>query len=171
MIGRVRAVAQQHTDATVKFVKSVELFVLRPIKDSKPRQSSGAKYFLVSASAQNSRGQYCLSVNPSGEGLKLDSSNVTVDTICRLPGCGDRTSDAGSADDRCGSARPRATSPSAAIQGLPRPIAGRSVACPITLTSRQALRRACLSLNVVELLAKAYGGSVCAEDHAGYDEC
>jgi hypothetical protein len=79
--GRVRAIVSQHTDATSKFVKSVELFVLRPIQDPSTRKSTGAEYYLVSLSARDSRGRYCLSVNPSDVGLTLNDSEVAVDGI------------------------------------------------------------------------------------------
>lgn len=77
--GRVRAIASQHTDATGAFVQSVELFVLRPIKDSPLRKSSGAEYYLVSLSPRYSEVRYCLSVKPSDVGLKLSASDVVVD--------------------------------------------------------------------------------------------
>ena len=76
--GRVHAIASQHTDATDQFVKSVELFVLRPIHDAGLQQSSGAKYFLVALSPRVD-GTYCLSVKPSEVGLNLDSSEVKID--------------------------------------------------------------------------------------------
>jgi hypothetical protein len=77
--GRVLAVASQHMDANESFVKAVELFVLRPLKDPKLRGSSGAKYYLVSLSARDASGRYCLSVNPRDVGLKLESSEVAID--------------------------------------------------------------------------------------------
>jgi hypothetical protein len=48
--GRVGALIAQHTDATRKFVRSVELFVLRPIQDPVLRKASGAQYYLLSLS-------------------------------------------------------------------------------------------------------------------------
>jgi hypothetical protein len=78
--GKVRAIAVQHTDATAKFVTSVELFVLRPIQDPSMRKSLGADYYLVSLSPRDPQGQYCLSLNPGDVGLKLDASEVRVDT-------------------------------------------------------------------------------------------
>jgi hypothetical protein len=77
--GRVRAIASQHVDATDQFVKSVEIFVLRPIDDSALQKSSGATYYLVSLSARDVNGKYCLSVAPKDEGLKLDASEISVD--------------------------------------------------------------------------------------------
>ena len=79
VVGRVRAIASQHTDATSEFVKSVELFVLRPIQDPSLQESSGAKYYLVSVSAKDSRGRDCLNVKPADVGLRLDTSEVMVD--------------------------------------------------------------------------------------------
>jgi hypothetical protein len=78
--GRVRAIASQHTDATSQFVKSVELFVLRPIQDSSVRKSSNAKYYLISLSPRDSLGRYCLSVRPADVGLTLDAAEVKVDS-------------------------------------------------------------------------------------------
>jgi len=77
--GRVRAVTSQHTDATATFVRSVQLFVLRPIKNPALRRSSRADYFIVSLSPRDERGRYCLSVNPTDVGLKLDPSKVEVE--------------------------------------------------------------------------------------------
>ena len=79
VVGRIRVVASQHTDANEQFVKSVELFVLKPIDDSSLQRTSGARYYLVALSARDSSGNYCLSVDPGGAGLKLDSLQVSVD--------------------------------------------------------------------------------------------
>ena len=78
--GRIRAIASQHTDATSQFVKSVELFVLRPIQDSSVRKLSGAQYYLVSLSPRDPLGRYCLSMRPADVGLTLDAAEVTVDS-------------------------------------------------------------------------------------------
>jgi hypothetical protein len=77
--GRVRAISLQHVDATQQFVDSVELFVLRPIKDAALRRSSGAHFYVVSLSPRDSAGRYCLSVRPETVGLRLDSSEVHSD--------------------------------------------------------------------------------------------
>ena len=74
--GRVRALISQHTDATRKFVQSVELFVLRPIQDSGLRKASGAQYYLVSLSPLYEKNQYCLSVRPSEVGLAVPESQI-----------------------------------------------------------------------------------------------
>src|ERR1700747_640947 len=79
VVGRVRAIMLQHVGATSKYVKSVELFVLRPIEDLSTRKSSGADYLLVSLSPLDSQGRYCLQMNPGDVGLKLAASEVTVD--------------------------------------------------------------------------------------------
>ena len=78
--GRVRAIATQHSDATGQFVRSVELFVLSPIADSTLQKSSGAKFYLIALSPRDLRGRYCISVKPNDVGLKLDPSEVTVDS-------------------------------------------------------------------------------------------
>jgi hypothetical protein len=77
--GRVKAIATQHTEATARFVNSVELFILRPIKDASVRRSSRAAFYLVSLSPRDAQGRYCLSVNPSTVGLTLDPSEISVD--------------------------------------------------------------------------------------------
>jgi hypothetical protein len=77
--GQVRAISAQHIGATDLFVKSVELFVLRPIHDSALQKVSGAKYSLVSLSPRDSQGRYCLSVAPKDVGLKVEDSEVSVD--------------------------------------------------------------------------------------------
>ena len=74
--GRVRALISQHTDATRKFVQSVELFVLRPIQDPALREASGAQYYLVSLSPLYEKNQYCLSVRPSEVGLAVPESQI-----------------------------------------------------------------------------------------------
>ena len=77
--GKVRFLAAQHTDATPKFVKSVELFVLRPIDDKKVAETSGAQYYLLSLSPRYENGTYCISVNPEEVGLRLQKSDVSID--------------------------------------------------------------------------------------------
>ena len=47
VFGRVKVLATQHTDATSKFVRSVELFVVRPIDDPAVREAYDAEYYLV----------------------------------------------------------------------------------------------------------------------------
>jgi hypothetical protein len=75
--GRVRALFSQHTDATRKFVQSVELFVLRPIQDPGLRKASGAHYYLLALSPRYEKDQYCLSVRPSEVGLAVPESQTT----------------------------------------------------------------------------------------------
>jgi hypothetical protein len=75
--GRVRALISQHTDATRKFVQSVELFVLRPIQDPGLRKASGAQYYLLSLSPRYEKNQYCLSVRPSEVGLAVPESQIS----------------------------------------------------------------------------------------------
>jgi len=77
--GRVRAVASQHTAASAQFVKSVELFVVRPIEDPAIRRTDKATYYLVALSPLDSQGRYCLSVSPTEVGLTLDPAAVKAD--------------------------------------------------------------------------------------------
>jgi hypothetical protein len=74
--GRVRALVSQHTDATRKFVRSVELFVMRPIQDAGVRKDSGAQYYLLSLSPRYEKNQYCLSLHPAEVGLTVPESQI-----------------------------------------------------------------------------------------------
>jgi hypothetical protein len=76
--GIVRAIASQHTQAKSEFVRSVELFVLRPITDQALRKSSRSNYYIVELSAKDSDDRYCLSMQPAKVGLQLDSSQVVA---------------------------------------------------------------------------------------------
>ena len=77
--GRLRAVISQHADANIRFVKSVELFVLRPIEDRELGAAYGADFELVALSPRYANGNYCLSVEPEDVGLKLPASEVSID--------------------------------------------------------------------------------------------
>jgi hypothetical protein len=75
--GRIRALISQHTDATRKFVQSVELFVLRAIQDPNLRKASGAQYYLLSLSPRYNNDEYCLSMRPADVGLAVPESQIT----------------------------------------------------------------------------------------------
>jgi hypothetical protein len=77
--GRVRAIIAAHGDATVEFVRSVELFVVRRIDDPAVQEAYGAEYHLVSLSPRYERSRYCLAVDPKDIGLSLPVSEVTID--------------------------------------------------------------------------------------------
>lgn len=77
--GKVRFLAAQHMDAAPKYVRSVELFILRPIEDKRVVESTGAHYYLRSLSPRFDNGTYCVSVDPLEAGLELTKSDVTVD--------------------------------------------------------------------------------------------
>jgi hypothetical protein len=79
--GSVRAFSVQHTRATAQFVKSVELFVLRPIADPAIRRSAKARYYLVTFSSRDAQGRYCLPLSPTEVGLKLTPAEVKVDAV------------------------------------------------------------------------------------------
>jgi hypothetical protein len=76
--GTVRAIVSQHVAAASKFVRSTELFVLRPIDDPALRKSSHADYYLVDLSSKDSDGRYCLWDKPEEVGLRLKDSDVVV---------------------------------------------------------------------------------------------
>jgi len=79
VVGRVKALFTQHVDATPKFVRSVELFVVRPIDDAAVRQAYGASYYLVGLSPRYEGSTYCLPVRPDEIGLVMSPSDVSVD--------------------------------------------------------------------------------------------
>jgi hypothetical protein len=60
----------QHVDVTREFLKSLRLFVLRPIDDEKQRSLLGADYYLVDMSKPIE--MYCLWLDPKAEGLSTD---------------------------------------------------------------------------------------------------
>lgn len=76
--GTVRAIFSQHVAATAQFVRSTELFVLRPIGDPALRKSSHADYYLVDLSIKDSDGRYCLSDKSEEVGLRLSDDDVVV---------------------------------------------------------------------------------------------
>jgi hypothetical protein len=76
--GTIRAIFSQHVAATSKFVRSTELFVLRPIDDPVLRKSSHAEYYLVDLSIKGSDGRYCLWDKPEEVGLRLKDTDVVV---------------------------------------------------------------------------------------------
>jgi hypothetical protein len=77
--GRVKAVFAQHTDANVKFVRSVELFVLSRIEDPATRKQLGADYSGIALSPQYSGSKYCLPVTPASVGLAIPENAISVD--------------------------------------------------------------------------------------------
>jgi hypothetical protein len=78
--GTVRIFSGQDASATDKFIKSVELFVIRPIKDPKLRKITEAHYELVSLSALHEDGSYCISEDPNRLGLRLQKSQIHIDS-------------------------------------------------------------------------------------------
>jgi len=77
--GTIRAVSSQHVAASPDFLKSVELFVLRPIEDPVVRRNSHAAYYLVAVSPRDRSGLYCFSDDPAEFGLKLTDADVVRD--------------------------------------------------------------------------------------------
>lgn len=94
--GTVRAISYQHTEAKSEYVRSVELFVLRPISDARIQNSSHAAYYLVESSPRYADDFYCLE-DPIGLGLAIQESDIIIN------GNGDRCFKAG----RIGSPKPR----------------------------------------------------------------
>jgi hypothetical protein len=82
--GRVRAVIAVHTLATSKYVKSVELFVLRPAEDVKADDSKSPAFSLVALSPRYAGGKYCLHVDPRSVGLEVESARSADGTFCFL---------------------------------------------------------------------------------------
>jgi len=79
VVGRVRAVAAQHVDATPEFVQSVELFVVRPIDDPAIREEFGVELYLVALSPAYEDSTYCLPESPATYGLDIADNEVSID--------------------------------------------------------------------------------------------
>jgi hypothetical protein len=77
--GRVRAVIVAHTQATPSYVRSVELFVVKPIDDPKLRRAYRAEYTLVALSRRDKSGRYCVPMPLGDIGLAGASSKVIVE--------------------------------------------------------------------------------------------
>ena len=77
--GRVRALALQHTDATSKFVRSVEFFVLAPIPKSSPHFSAGARYYILEMSSRREGTKYCIRRDPQELDVPVEKSQVAID--------------------------------------------------------------------------------------------
>ena len=73
--GRIKALTFQHTGVNDRYLKSLRLFVFRPIGDIEIPHSPDDGYYLVSSSPVYDDGTYCISVDPSASGLQL--KNVT----------------------------------------------------------------------------------------------
>jgi len=80
--GRVRAVIAVHTSATSKYVKSVELFVLRPVENFEANDSKSPAFNLVALSRRYAGGKYCLDVDPLSVGLEVESTRSTNGLFC-----------------------------------------------------------------------------------------
>lgn len=74
--GIVSVLAEQHTEATTEFVRSVELFVLRPVTDAALSAASHSNFEVLAMSARDDHGRYCLPFTPSDVGLKLAPTEV-----------------------------------------------------------------------------------------------
>jgi hypothetical protein len=75
--GHIRALTLQHTDATSKFVKSVELFILAPLGSPDP---TGATYSILALSPKYPDGKYCVWLDPLELGIPIDKSEVSRDS-------------------------------------------------------------------------------------------
>lgn len=74
--GRVRALIAQHTDARSKYVRSVRLFVVKPIESDEVRRAHNATHYLLAVSPRYEDGTYCLPMNPQSVGLEIDASRI-----------------------------------------------------------------------------------------------
>jgi hypothetical protein len=77
--GRIRALSAQHVGATPKYVRSVEVFVLRPVDNAQQRRDYGVTHALVALSPRYRGSRYCLSINPSEIGLKVPKEKISVE--------------------------------------------------------------------------------------------
>ena len=65
----------QHIGVNADYLKSLRLFVLRPIGEVEISHLPGDRYYLVSPSPVYEDGSFCISVDPSASGLRV--KNVT----------------------------------------------------------------------------------------------
>jgi hypothetical protein len=70
--GRVIAETYQHVGGNSHYLRSLRLFVLRPLTEIRDApHASDAKYYLVASSPIYKDGSYCISVDPTELGLAL----------------------------------------------------------------------------------------------------
>jgi hypothetical protein len=69
--GRIEAIRFQHVGVNDGYLKSLHLFVLRPIGEVEVPHPPNVTYYLVSSSPIYDDGNYCISVDPKSSGLHL----------------------------------------------------------------------------------------------------
>jgi hypothetical protein len=80
--GRVRAVVSVHALATSEFVRSVELFVLRPVEKSEADDPRSPTFSLLALSPRYPGGKYCLYMDPRSVGLEVETSTSSDGMFC-----------------------------------------------------------------------------------------
>jgi hypothetical protein len=80
--GRVRAVVSVHGLATSEFVRSVELFVLRPVEKSDADHPDLPTFSLLALSPRYPGGKYCLYIDPRSVGLEVKTSTSSDGMFC-----------------------------------------------------------------------------------------
>ena len=74
MSGRVRAVVRQPTRVTRRYVRSIRIFVLKPIEDAALRAAYGVDYRVVTMSPLHEGDEFCLMIDPRSVGLNVQSA-------------------------------------------------------------------------------------------------
>jgi len=81
--GRITAETYQHVGVNRHYLRSLRLFVLRPLTEIRDARASDAKYYLVASSPIYKDGSYCISVDPTELGLALKNVRTGSDgTFC-----------------------------------------------------------------------------------------
>jgi hypothetical protein len=80
--GRVRAVISAHGAANSKYVRSIELFVIRPLASDEVRITTGATHVVVAVATRTREGKYCLPTDPRSLGLNVDSRQNDYGDFC-----------------------------------------------------------------------------------------
>jgi hypothetical protein len=82
--GRLTAETYQHVGVNRHYLRSLRLFVLRPLTEIRDAlRASDAKYYLVASSPIYKDGSYCISVDPTELGLALKNVRTGSDgTFC-----------------------------------------------------------------------------------------
>jgi hypothetical protein len=78
--GRVTAETYQHVGVNNRYLRSLRLFVLRPVTETRDApHAPGVTYYIVSSSPIYEDGNYCLSIDPGVSGLRLKSVRTRGD--------------------------------------------------------------------------------------------
>ena len=79
--GAVRIIAVSHAQPKDSYVRTIELFVLAPVIQSKTESTAEPRFSLIASSPLYKRGKYCIPFKPFEVSIPLDDSEVQRDDI------------------------------------------------------------------------------------------